>query len=170
MATKMKTRSKIIFSLLVLGIIAAACDANQNQINSFEECAKARYPLMESYPRQCKTSDGKTFVEDIKSKLEAIKTRVGDLKLEYDDSVATLSGVLQRSTPCVEWTVKTAATQDLPVSQVNMEIFDSNKGVICIQMVGEPQEIKETIENVSENTNYVIKFEEQVVFEGKIGG
>lgn len=34
-------------------------------ISSFEECVKAGLPVMESYPRQCKTPDGKTFVEKI---------------------------------------------------------------------------------------------------------
>ncbi len=34
-------------------------------ISSFEECAKAGFPIMESYPRQCKTPDGTTFVEKI---------------------------------------------------------------------------------------------------------
>src|SRR3989344_3351533 len=39
-------------------------------VASFEECASAGYPIMESYPRQCKTLDGKTFVEDIGNELE----------------------------------------------------------------------------------------------------
>ena len=30
-------------------------------ITSFSECAEAGYPIMESYPRRCKTPDGKTF-------------------------------------------------------------------------------------------------------------
>ena len=34
------------------------------QIDSFEECA-ARYPVLESYPRQCNTPDGRHFVEEI---------------------------------------------------------------------------------------------------------
>ena len=34
-----------------------------NEINSFEECVKGGNPIMESYPRQCKTGDGKHFVE-----------------------------------------------------------------------------------------------------------
>ncbi|MDO8571583.1 MAG: GerMN domain-containing protein [bacterium] len=32
---------------------------------SFNECAAAGYPIAESYPRQCRTPDGRTFVEDI---------------------------------------------------------------------------------------------------------
>src|SRR3989344_9169630 len=34
-------------------------------ISTFEECADAGFPVMESYPRQCRTPDGKNFVEEI---------------------------------------------------------------------------------------------------------
>jgi hypothetical protein len=37
-------------------------------INSFQECVDAGNPVMESYPRQCMTKDGKNFVEDACSK------------------------------------------------------------------------------------------------------
>lgn len=36
-------------------------------INSFEECVSAGNPIMESHPRQCRTIDGKHFVEKIDS-------------------------------------------------------------------------------------------------------
>ena len=36
-----------------------------NLINSFEDCVAAGNPVMESYPRQCRTEDGKHFVEEI---------------------------------------------------------------------------------------------------------
>ncbi len=41
-------------------------------ITSFDECASAGYPVLESYPRQCKTSDGQSFTEDIGNELEKI--------------------------------------------------------------------------------------------------
>ena len=34
-------------------------------ISTFEECAAAGYPVMESYPEQCATPDGRTFIRDI---------------------------------------------------------------------------------------------------------
>ena len=34
-------------------------------IDSFEECVFAGNPVMESHPRQCKTGDGKHFVEKV---------------------------------------------------------------------------------------------------------
>jgi hypothetical protein len=35
------------------------------EINSFDECLAAGNPAMESYPRQCMTTNGKHFVEQI---------------------------------------------------------------------------------------------------------
>lgn len=34
-------------------------------ITNFEECAAAGNPVMESYPRQCRSADGRLFVEDV---------------------------------------------------------------------------------------------------------
>ena len=42
----------------------------EEEISSFEECIAKGYPVLESYPRQCKTPDGETFVEDIGNELE----------------------------------------------------------------------------------------------------
>jgi hypothetical protein len=39
----------------------------ESTIESFEDCVAAGNPIMESYPRQCRTSDGKHFVEFIDS-------------------------------------------------------------------------------------------------------
>ena len=36
-----------------------------HSIASFEDCAAAGYPIIESYPEQCRTPDGRTFVRDI---------------------------------------------------------------------------------------------------------
>jgi len=37
----------------------------ESTIENFEDCEAAGNPIMESYPRQCRTSDGKHFVEEI---------------------------------------------------------------------------------------------------------
>jgi hypothetical protein len=39
-------------------------------IDSFEACVAAGMPVMESYPRQCRTEDGQVFVEDIGNEIE----------------------------------------------------------------------------------------------------
>lgn len=35
------------------------------KITTFQQCADAGYPIMESYPRQCRTPDGRMFREEI---------------------------------------------------------------------------------------------------------
>jgi len=59
--------------LVVFGLFAHLVEDTDNllpttseeNINSFEDCAAAGYPIMESYPRQCRTVGGKHFVEEI---------------------------------------------------------------------------------------------------------
>lgn len=41
-------------------------------VTNFETCVNQGYPVLESYPRQCKALDGKTFTEDIGNELEKI--------------------------------------------------------------------------------------------------
>ncbi len=41
------------------------CKPTDSSITNFEECIAAGNPAMESYPRQCRTPDGKHFVEEI---------------------------------------------------------------------------------------------------------
>ena len=107
-------------------------------------------------------------IEAQKELVKKISTRAGELTLKYENGQTNLSGTLQRSTPCMNWAVKVSSTKDLPISSVSIDIFDSNKGAICIQVLGEAQDIKETIAQVSENTEYTIKFEESEVFSGKL--
>jgi len=42
----------------------------EKQIKSFQDCVALGYPILESYPRQCKTPDGRIFTEDIGNELE----------------------------------------------------------------------------------------------------
>jgi hypothetical protein len=51
--------------LSMLFLVACSTQPNQPEIDSFEDCAAAGYPIMESYPEQCRTPDGRTFVRDI---------------------------------------------------------------------------------------------------------
>lgn len=41
-------------------------------VSSFEECAQAGYPILQTYPRGCKDSAGKTFTEDIGNALKKL--------------------------------------------------------------------------------------------------
>lgn len=63
--------SIILAILLVVGVAIASAYFifYQNQqklklITSFEDCAKY-YPVMESYPQQCNTPDGKHYVQEL---------------------------------------------------------------------------------------------------------
>lgn len=47
----------------------------ESAIDSFEKCAAAGNPVMESYPRQCRTNDGQTFVEQIPSRMASPEYR-----------------------------------------------------------------------------------------------
>lgn len=70
---------KIFISWLIIFILGGVAiylilfkpgEAPRPIINNFEECVSAGYPVLESYPRQCKTPDGKSFTEDIGNELE----------------------------------------------------------------------------------------------------
>lgn len=68
----MNKKSKIILFVAVLVAVFAAFfgwkawqNAKIAEIDSFEECAAAGYPVLLTYPGQCKTPDGRTFVEQI---------------------------------------------------------------------------------------------------------
>jgi len=71
---------KIIYSIIVIIFILVAgfllwfyfryIPQLRIEVKNFDECVKAGYSVIESFPRQCKTPDGKTFVEDIGNVLE----------------------------------------------------------------------------------------------------
>ena len=66
----MRNNLKIV---LGLGVIVVALgiwmyfvmNKSEVYITSYEECVAAGYPILESYPEQCKTPSGKTFVHQI---------------------------------------------------------------------------------------------------------
>ena len=61
------------YILLILAsvLLLSGCTTQQppvpepQEINSFEECAAAGYPIMESYPEQCAVPGGKTFTRTL---------------------------------------------------------------------------------------------------------
>lgn len=67
---------KVLYSLLLiilLGILGWVGFLGMRKevpvVMSFEDCLKAGYPVMESYPRQCKTPDGRNYAEEIPEKI-----------------------------------------------------------------------------------------------------
>lgn len=98
-----------------------------------------------------------------------ITTPVGDLTLSYQNGEARLEGVLQRATPCVEWVVFPELVTDDPPTFIEFVIFDSNRGQICAQVVGEPQLINATTTS-SAGMIYRVLLEESFVFIGDLEG
>lgn len=57
----------MVIVILVIVAFSLAYLINQKSISkvtNFEQCARLGFPIMESYPRQCRAG-GKTFIEDI---------------------------------------------------------------------------------------------------------
>jgi hypothetical protein len=75
MFSKTMTKNKAfvvptIGSLVILLVIGLFFWKSQNTssikaINSFEDCAKAGYPIMEIFPEQCRVPGGKTFTKQV---------------------------------------------------------------------------------------------------------
>lgn len=60
-----------IFLLLVAGLLMSLATNNEQRellsVSNFDECVAAGNPIMESYPEQCRTQDGRTFVNERQS-------------------------------------------------------------------------------------------------------
>ena len=66
--TNLNTRTLVVVAIVlvvIVGLIMAVLPSTpQAEITSFQECADAGYPIMESFPEQCRTPDGRTFVNE----------------------------------------------------------------------------------------------------------
>jgi hypothetical protein len=49
-------------------------DERNAHVSDFLTCSEAGFPVMESYPAQCRTSDGRVFVEDVNENAEVVVT------------------------------------------------------------------------------------------------
>jgi len=56
-----------IILLIAVGIILLSLFdyIPTEEITNFEECVEAGHSILESYPRQCRTPDGRSFTESI---------------------------------------------------------------------------------------------------------
>lgn len=68
----MKKSSQLIMAGVTLIVLSAAVYIVQTRQNppedavlSFQSCVKAGFPIREIYPRQCATTDGRIYTEDI---------------------------------------------------------------------------------------------------------
>jgi len=52
----------VVITILLVGLLMFYLNKKKtSEINSFDECAAAGYPILESYPEQCITKDGRHF-------------------------------------------------------------------------------------------------------------
>jgi hypothetical protein len=61
----------LIFAAVLLLVIALFSRQlkpvpQPSKVGSFTDCVKAGYQVLETYPRQCRTPDGRLFVEVLK--------------------------------------------------------------------------------------------------------
>lgn len=63
----MKNSKNLLFVLIIVAVVVGIVGWQKLKpqppvVTSYEDCAAAGYPIMESYPEQCRTPDGRTFV------------------------------------------------------------------------------------------------------------
>ena len=66
----MRVKCVFLLSSLWLMVDAAEVSTAAETIDSFDECAQAGHPIMESHPRQCRAPDGRVFVETVQRSCE----------------------------------------------------------------------------------------------------
>lgn len=64
----MKNKNNLIIvavALIAVAGLVIAMQSGKANVNDFESCADAGYPVMESYPAQCRGPDGTLYIQDI---------------------------------------------------------------------------------------------------------
>ena len=75
--------------------------SQQSKINSFEACALAGNPIMESYPEQCRTADGRTFTRELSAEEQSkLKPPAGNCKKLGEISQDLDQGISNSSSCC----------------------------------------------------------------------
>ena len=78
---------KLITALFLCCLLSACNPVQKKEITNFEECIAAGNPAMESYPMQCRTADGETFVQDIGNELE----KLDQIRIDYPRPGGTIT-------------------------------------------------------------------------------
>lgn len=84
----MSKNSKLIALFVILLVVGIGVwkyqeRAKVQNINSFEDCAQAGYPIMESYPEQCRTPDGRNFTKQITQTSDAQTEILEEIGLSF---------------------------------------------------------------------------------------
>lgn len=72
----MKNIIIIILVLVLVGGLMWYLLILKKEITSFEECIAAGYGILESYPRQCRTHEGRIFIEELENKNDNNKEQI----------------------------------------------------------------------------------------------
>lgn len=128
----------LVLILVVLGILSAIGFGsfylfNKQQttaINSFDDCAK-KYPVLESFPEQCRTPDGRLFVSKLtdeeKSKLIPSQDVPSQNELDQD-SAKSLSNWVTYTNSKSRYTVKLPKTAAYCANDLSVDIHFNNPG------------------------------------------
>lgn len=118
---------RMVIGLGLIGLlIIAGCVEEQKAINSFEDCVEAGNPVMESYPRQCMTAEGKNFVEEINQ--DKIPKELLDIAESSEcTGIGTLSNSSYYNPNSKTWWIDIQAEK--PSCSPACVIFEENKSV-----------------------------------------
>lgn len=75
----------VFIVLLIAGVLVWKYQAHSKiqSITNFDECAQAGYPIMESYPEQCRTPDGQTFTKQVSPQSDLQSETVDEIGLTF---------------------------------------------------------------------------------------
>ncbi len=142
-------------------------------IASFEECVAAGYPVMESFPRQCRTPDGTVFTEDGSvrpgtggdsgdSGGGAFQTPAGPVTLSYQGGILRLDASLQRNDACVNWKVEQSGQ-----GNIRLNIVQERTGEVCAQVISTQQ--VNTVVQAGSAATVTLAFETDIIlFQGTV--
>ncbi len=160
----MKTVTVIGFSILLMLLVS--CQEQQAPITSFEDCAAAGNPIMESYPRQC-NAQGQTFVEKIDEPIEPPQEmalfhecteqekQAGICTMDYNPVCGLVdNGIRCVTTPCQSTDAKTFSNGCSACSQQALGYYkgacEDRIFLICKETVTgfDPKEIAKNINGI----------------------
>lgn len=91
----------IATGILTIGLLVAAVvllvilrrPTTKKEIFSFEDCSKTGYPILPTYPRRCKTPDGRIFREELAPKVKEEKKEEEDFDQDLPEPIESKLGI-----------------------------------------------------------------------------
>lgn len=101
-------QKRVLVGLALIGVIGVVGlvvylrrPAKTPEITNFQECVQAGYPVMESYPRQCRIVKGEIFVERVEGE-EGLEGQEGICVDFCGDGICQEVVCLGEGCPCAE--------------------------------------------------------------------